>query len=223
MVFLKPLIRYADFKGRSGRAEYWGFFLFQSCIGGLLVTLTILSTAKGETGAGALIGGLLTIGTVLAFIIPNWAVTVRRLHDTNRSALWLLLQAPSVLAPISFGGAILGILGERGVSSAVAAQTFVTLAGGGLLLLLIGGVCSLILMTLMWLPGTDGENRFGPDPRSPEARLHLGAGNAAELDSDRFDAIFAEARRERELTVQPDSSWDQTMPTPGFGRRGLSG
>ena len=223
MVFLKPLLRYADFKGRSGRAEYWGFFLFQAGIGGLLVALTTLSIAKGEAGVGALIGGLLTIGSVLAFIIPNWAVTVRRLHDTNRSAWWLMLQAPSVLAPISFGGAILGILGERGVSSAVAAQTFVSLAGGGLLLLLIGGICNLILMTLMWLPGTDGENRFGPDPRSPEAGLHLDSNASVGLDNDRFDAIFAEARREREQTVQPDPSWDQAMPTPGFGRRGLSG
>lgn len=222
MVFLKPLMRYADFKGRAGRAEYWGFFLFQSVIGGLLATVTLLSITPGESGGGALIGGLLIVAAALAFIVPHWAVTVRRLHDTDRSAWWLLLQAPSVLAPLSFFGAIMGVVSEPSLGAA-AAQAFLALAGSGLLLLMLGGICSSILMVMMWLPGTDGENRFGADPRSPEAGLYLDSSRSGGLSDDRLEALFAEARQENEQQRSPEPGWSHAAAAPGFGRRGLSG
>lgn len=224
MVFLKPLLRYADFKGRASRAEYWGFFLFQSVLGGLFGAVMVLSLTQGENGAaGFLISAALMAVTALAFVVPYWAVSVRRLHDTDRSAWWLLLQTPSVLAPLSFVGAILGAVSGGGEPSQAAAGAVLAMAGGGILMMVLGGIGSGILMLLMWLPGTEGENRFGSDPRSPQAGFHLGSGPSEGLDNDRLDALFAEARREREQTAQAEPSWDPVMPTQGFGRRGLSG
>lgn len=46
----------------------------------------IVDGMMGSSGVGVL-GGLYT----LAVLIPSLAVSVRRLHDTNRSGWWLLL------------------------------------------------------------------------------------------------------------------------------------
>ena len=106
---IMPLRRYADFSGRSRRLEYWSFVLF-----------TILATF-GSIFASALLDGLITAvaghGSVsvviaaslllvlglgwLALIIPSFAVLVRRLHDTDRSGLWLLIWL------LPFGGFVI--------------------------------------------------------------------------------------------------------------------
>lgn len=73
---LMPLLRYAEFDGRSSRREFWGFQVLQLIAGFLLVQAT-------EAPA------LLALGLV-ALLLPNVAVAVRRMHDQNRSG-WLLL------------------------------------------------------------------------------------------------------------------------------------
>ena len=96
--------KYATFSGRASRGEYWWFqlFLLLVCfgVGILLVALAfpiIALTDPGdvdETTAGVLsalmVGFCMLIGLILA--IPNLAVSVRRLHDTNRGGAWLLLH-----------------------------------------------------------------------------------------------------------------------------------
>jgi len=73
--------RYFDFSGRSTRAEYWWWVLF-----GFLaaVVLTIVDNIMGTNGVLAGLWGLATL-------IPGLTVTVRRLHDINKSGWWLLL------------------------------------------------------------------------------------------------------------------------------------
>jgi uncharacterized membrane protein YhaH (DUF805 family) len=71
------LRKYVDFNGRASRPEFWWFFLFQ-----LLVTLVI-----GMLGSQTLSG---LVG--LALLLPSLAVGARRLHDTGKSAWWLLLS-----------------------------------------------------------------------------------------------------------------------------------
>lgn len=81
--------QYCGFKGRASRAEFWWFALFGFVLGfvlgfvdGFLFTLT-------ENEFFALLGfsGLFQLGVFL----PNLAVTARRLHDTGKSAWWMLL------------------------------------------------------------------------------------------------------------------------------------
>ena len=85
--YLEVLKKYAVFGGRARRKEYWYFALFSMLIS---IALTILDGVTGflsvETGMGLLIGIY-----SLAVLIPSIAVSVRRLHDTNRSGWWLLI------------------------------------------------------------------------------------------------------------------------------------
>ena len=77
--------KYANFKGRASRSEFWFFYLFL-VIGYAISISTIFISIK------------LLIGTmsifVLAMIIPSLAVTVRRLHDINKSGWFILLPLP---------------------------------------------------------------------------------------------------------------------------------
>lgn len=78
--------RYADFSGRAPRSEFWWFWLFFWVA--LFVSLVFIHPA---------IGGIFA----LASILPAVAVFVRRLHDVNRTAWWLMLYF------VPFGGVVL--------------------------------------------------------------------------------------------------------------------
>lgn len=91
-----PYRRYAEFSGRSRRKEYWSFALFYLLV--MIALNAVFGTnelARGNgafvygsrlVGAGGWIGGLFW----LVSIVPGLAVSVRRLHDQDRSG-WLLL------------------------------------------------------------------------------------------------------------------------------------
>ncbi|MEJ5978239.1 DUF805 domain-containing protein [Novosphingobium sp. PS1R-30] len=138
-----PLKRYADFKGRSRRKEFWSWILFNVIV--LIVLMAIVfgtgfSTAAilADPGNPLAVYGSLFSGTGvllliwgLATFIPNIAVTVRRLHDRDMSGWWYL------------GFFIAGFI------------PFVNMISG------------IALIVLMFLDGTRGPNRFGPDPKDP--------------------------------------------------------
>ncbi len=88
--------KYATFEGRARRSEYWYFVLF--CVLAI-VALAIIDEVTGtfseETGMG-LLSGLF----VLATILPSFAVTVRRLHDTDRNGWWILINLIPIIGAI---------------------------------------------------------------------------------------------------------------------------
>ena len=84
--YLKVLKNYIGFGGRARRKEYWMFILVNIILTGVL---SIIDKMLGWQRAGGE-GILTTIYGVLIFL-PWWAVQFRRLHDTDRSAWWLLL------------------------------------------------------------------------------------------------------------------------------------
>jgi uncharacterized membrane protein YhaH (DUF805 family) len=90
--------KYAVVEGRARRKEYWFFTLFY-CLG--LIVLMIVDGITGTLSERAGIG-LLSGVFVLATLVPYIAVTVRRLHDTDRSGWWILLS----LIPL-IGGLVL--------------------------------------------------------------------------------------------------------------------
>jgi uncharacterized membrane protein YhaH (DUF805 family) len=115
--YLLALKKYATFTGRAQRSEFWYFMLFY------LIFALILSGIDNMTGtfdrkAGM---GVLSGLFMVAMIVPNISVTVRRLHDTDRSGWWFLI-------------------------------CLVPLAG------------SIILLIFMVQKGSEGDNRFGPNP-----------------------------------------------------------
>jgi len=85
--------KYADFNGRASLGEFWGFALF-------VFAVHVLGGIVFRHGIMALV--------TIALILPSWAVTARRLHDTGRSG-WLQLLW---LVPI-FGWAILIFLAAQ--------------------------------------------------------------------------------------------------------------
>ena len=159
-----PLKRYAEFSGRSRRKEYWMWILFLILanivlsildavlgLGGSATTTT--TTAPGAIGAaGSLSGGLLSKIFVLGVFVPNIAVAVRRLHDTDRSGWWILLPFVPVLVLI--GGIFAGDA-RTGVSGIIVAASAML----GLL------ICGLLLLVWYCTEGTRGPNRFGDDPK----------------------------------------------------------
>ncbi|MCY1672312.1 DUF805 domain-containing protein [Novosphingobium sp. SL115] len=91
-----PYRRYADFAGRSRRREYWMFALFYVLV--MVVLNAVFGTNEVERGNGAFVYGSRLVGAGgwiggllwLISIVPGLAVTIRRLHDQDRSG-WLLL------------------------------------------------------------------------------------------------------------------------------------
>lgn len=86
--FVEALKKYAVFRGRSRRKEYWYFVLFSVIIS---IALSIVDTIIG-TGSTFGSTGLLAGIFALALLIPSISVSVRRLHDINRTGWWVLIS-----------------------------------------------------------------------------------------------------------------------------------
>lgn len=78
---------YANFEGRARRQEYWMFYLF-NMIFTFLLYIPLIAAAAMESDALMLTGGILLMLYILAIIIPSIAVSVRRLHDQDKSGSW---------------------------------------------------------------------------------------------------------------------------------------
>ncbi|MEL6612993.1 MAG: DUF805 domain-containing protein [Bacteroidota bacterium] len=92
--YREVLYKYADFSGRARRREYWMFTLANVAIVlPLLVVGVILSSLLTEAHAAFVFSGMYALYAlyILATLIPQLAVSVRRLHDTGKSGWWMLL------------------------------------------------------------------------------------------------------------------------------------
>ena len=92
--YTEVLKKYVVFSGRARRKEFWMFYLFSIIIS---VILNIIDSLIGTTSGGA---GLLTSIYGLLVLLPTLAVIVRRLHDTNRSGLWILIGLIPIIGTI---------------------------------------------------------------------------------------------------------------------------
>ena len=92
--YIQSIQKYADFKGRASRKEYWMTVFVQ-----ILITYGLLFIELVWDGEG-----ILTLIYVYATLLPMIALSVRRLHDTGRSAGWAFITF------IPFVGAIIFIV-----------------------------------------------------------------------------------------------------------------
>lgn len=88
--YLDVLKQYAVFTGRARRKEYWMFFLFN------IIISFALGLIEGLVGGPGILGLIYT----LAVLLPTIGVTIRRLHDTNRSGWWMLVAFVPILGAI---------------------------------------------------------------------------------------------------------------------------
>ena len=79
--FIEVLKKYAKFKGRARRKEYWMFILFYLIFA---IAAAVLDEILGSQPVISIVYGLV-------LILPTLAVTVRRLHDTNHRGWWILI------------------------------------------------------------------------------------------------------------------------------------
>ena len=93
---LEPLKKYAVFEGRARRKEYWYFALFYLLA---MIATTIVDMMTGMYSQTLEIGVLSGI-LVLAIFMPSLSVTVRRLHDTDRSGWWVLIGLIPIIGAI---------------------------------------------------------------------------------------------------------------------------
>jgi uncharacterized membrane protein YhaH (DUF805 family) len=75
---------YVNFTGRAARSEFWYWALFAALasLAGELIDLALF-TSSTFTPVQTLVN--------LALFLPGLAVSVRRLHDLDRTGWWLLL------------------------------------------------------------------------------------------------------------------------------------
>ena len=110
--YIKAIKKYAVFGGRASRKEFWYFVLFNIFAYYLLwyVDIFIGWPESREVGYVGVLGTIFT----LAILIPTVAVSVRRLHDTNRNGWWFLLGlAPFVSIVFLFFMVQDGQMGEN--------------------------------------------------------------------------------------------------------------
>lgn len=133
------LTRPFDVRGRASRREFWWFALF--CFGASFV----FSLAAGIYAAmtHAQLPWVVVNLPLLALVVPTLTVFVRRLHDSGRSAWWLL----ATWAPAG--------------ASAIASQVLPIdspLLPATSIVLLVSATLTLVLAAL---PGSAGRNRYG--------------------------------------------------------------
>jgi uncharacterized membrane protein YhaH (DUF805 family) len=146
------LQRMFSIEGRVSRLGFWRFQVVQSLATAALWCLTIVATmAGGWLG----LAPLLLIALVVAAAIY---VAIRRLHDRNRSAWWLLAFTVGPYLSLTL------------------AQLLSRLGAIGLLAALPLSLVGVVLAALSWIElgfrrGTRGPNRFGRPPTSNRAWL----------------------------------------------------
>ncbi|MBD5220542.1 MAG: DUF805 domain-containing protein [Bacteroidales bacterium] len=82
---------YCDFNGRASRSEYWWYVLFT-------VILSVIIQAFGVISSDV----SLYLGAIvnLALLLPGLSLSVRRLHDINKSGWFILLGLIPIVGAI---------------------------------------------------------------------------------------------------------------------------
>lgn len=138
---LKDKLFYAG--GRATRTEFWLFTLFAILVRVILFPLNMIE-------AGAMILGMIYAIINFVVFVAHYTVLVRRLHDTNRSAM-------------HFGPFFVGML-------LILAGFFLAVP----LSVLVGEVLScagiIYALVLCALPGTKGSNDYGDPATVPSLK-----------------------------------------------------
>lgn len=145
-VYLK---NYLNFKGRAGRAEFfWPWYFFAFIYASLISFLNVIP----------FLGTAVSIIVMLAVIIPNIALAVRRMHDINRSGFFVLFPyAGLLIAALLFVSAFSDAYSNPYAS--VSSEIVKILLGA-----VIGIAGSVVFLVLTLKNGDETENRFGPVP-----------------------------------------------------------
>ena len=195
---------FANFNGRAQRSEFWWFVLFA------FLSQIILNFIP-------YVGEIYS----LLLLLPSLAVTARRLHDTDRTAWWMLLYLIPVLGFIVLVIVALALLGVNAFEPWEAGEAEWGALGILFLVWLLVSIASwIVLLVFQIMPGTPGPNRHGPDPLQPSgsATGFSGAGQPYEPSSP--TAGFGSFDQNAEPAPHPDlPQANQSQPASERQRR----
>ncbi|MDV6329776.1 DUF805 domain-containing protein [Asticcacaulis sp. 201] len=183
---LRPFFKYAEFSGRSNRAEFWLFLLLMYLFLAVLAAFVIGSAYRnGRIDTDQALFAYLRWSPVyslinLAMLVPYLAVAVRRLHDTGRSGWWLVMPvAVSVVAyVVAFAvngpqiiSLMMNMVSQMPTDPALTANPLTVLKLEWPIFELMlpwvaipSALAQIVVYILCALPGTPGPNRFGVSP-----------------------------------------------------------
>lgn len=160
-----------SFKGRVNRAKFWAFYIGGTLLVSVLVAALMAANAALSHNEPQLellnaqwpqtpLGWATELPMAVlssAFFYAMIGMIVKRLHDRNKSAWWLILYwGPAVAFFALLYGLGFGAMGKFPMPGAL-------LNGLFFVVWLIG---AWYLVEILFLPGTRGDNLFGPDPRA---------------------------------------------------------
>ena len=91
--------KYAQFKGRAGRSEFWMFYLVYFIIGAVFSILMNLVVSISFLYYIILV---LQVIIILGLLVPTLAVSVRRLHDIGKGGEWIFINLIPLIGSIWF-------------------------------------------------------------------------------------------------------------------------
>ena len=94
--YVAVLKKYVVFSGRASRKEYWMFFLFTVIFS---IVAIVLDNVLGIAIQGLSYGPIYII-YALATLLPSLAVTVRRLHDIEKSGGYIFVALIPIVGGI---------------------------------------------------------------------------------------------------------------------------
>lgn len=140
--YIDGLKKWKHWDGRTRRRDYWLYSLCDYLVFIATTSIAVATTYLNSTTL-TVFAWIICVGYYILSFIPTLAITIRRLHDTGRGfGHWFIKYLPVVLS---------GLLALIGL--------------GGILNDIISGVCSIIFIVWMATPGTNGRNKYGPDPK----------------------------------------------------------
>lgn len=177
--FLLGFKKYATFRGRATRTEFWGFWLFLTLasflvqnICGIIIGSSMFLDAWQQQftrsdGISSVLPDAVPLPIVIisafyllfkiATIIPSMAVTVRRLHDAGWSGWWFFLPLASPFLLVT-------------------AAAYATTSGGPVnvlpIILIVSAVglflgAAILIFVLSILDSQHGSNKYGASPKYP--------------------------------------------------------
>lgn len=153
-----------SFKGRIQRLYWWVTSLVVGTVAGMLTSS--LEFWAEQVGSGMInpetqefeAVGPFEIGLGAIFILNIWinlAVSVKRLHDRNRTGWWIAALYLTLFLAIALGAAtMMQPEGQREPLNGMAVTA----------VLAVSFLMIWMFIEIGFLKGTQGPNRFGPDP-----------------------------------------------------------
>lgn len=150
--------KYFSFSGRLNRKPYWMFILLVFAVELAILAVFAAVYALSDYSASVFLmiaAGVIVAPVIVAVTIAAISITARRLHDRDKSAWWIIVF---YIIPSGLAGLAQWVSGpEPGLNAPGAA------------IQLVGFMTSIwAFVELGFLKGTNGPNRYGPDPLASE-------------------------------------------------------